>query len=68
MALAMIYPEPEKGGRGQKGVRDGQVSHQRLSLARTVLSQKFSLYYPSKRILLKTTNTIGVVHVVVNWR
>lgn len=37
MALAMIYPDPEKGGRGRKGVRGEQVSHSRLSHARTVL-------------------------------
>jgi hypothetical protein len=37
MAVAWAYREPEKGGRGRKGVRDGQVSHQRLSLARAVL-------------------------------
>lgn len=38
MALAFLHPDPEKGGRGNKGVRDGQVSHGRLSMARTVLA------------------------------
>ena len=41
MAVAMIYPEPEKGGRGKKGAGSGtfsDVSHQRLSDARAVLA------------------------------
>ncbi len=33
MALAMIYPEPEKGGRGNKGSRDGKVSANRFGFA-----------------------------------
>ncbi len=40
MAVAMIYPEPEKGGRGKKGAGSGEfsgLSHQRISEARTVL-------------------------------
>jgi hypothetical protein len=40
MALAMIYPEPEKGGRGkqrQNGTETLQFSKQRLSQARAVL-------------------------------
>lgn len=40
MALAMIYPEPEKGGRGHKKERVDEtstVSAKRLQLARTVL-------------------------------
>jgi len=37
MALAMVFPEPDKGGRGHKASRDGTVSKQRLSLARKLL-------------------------------
>ncbi len=37
MAVAKIYPEPEKGGRGKKRLGDLTVSAERLSLARTVL-------------------------------
>jgi hypothetical protein len=39
MATAMIYPEPEKGGRGKKGnlPDTGGFSRQRLGVARTVL-------------------------------
>ena len=38
MAVAMIYPNPEKGGRGRKGLGDPNVSAERLSRARTVLA------------------------------
>ena len=41
MSVAMVYPEPEKGGRGKKGAGSGtfsDVSHQRLSDARAVLA------------------------------
>jgi hypothetical protein len=37
MALAMVYPEPEKGGRGKNSNLKLGFSSQRLSLARTVL-------------------------------
>ena len=37
MAVAMIYPDPEKGGRGKKRLGDLTVSAERLSTARTVL-------------------------------
>src|SRR4051812_35481063 len=40
MELAMIYPEPEKGGRGHRSERvqeTGTVSRERLRQARTVL-------------------------------
>lgn len=37
MAVAKIYPDPERGGRGNKGYCDNTVSKQRLSHARTVL-------------------------------
>jgi hypothetical protein len=37
MALAKIYPDPEKGGRGKKGLGDLSVSGERLSKARAVL-------------------------------
>jgi hypothetical protein len=37
MAVAKIYPEPEKGGRGRKVFRDETVSKQGISKARTVL-------------------------------
>ena len=36
-AVAMIYPEPEKGGRGKKSSVTEGFSSERLSLARTVL-------------------------------
>ena len=41
MAIAMLSPEPEKGGRGKKGAISGKfsgVAHQRLSDARAVLA------------------------------
>lgn len=39
MAVAMVYPEPEKGGRGKNSfVSKGFISDSRLSLARTVLT------------------------------
>jgi hypothetical protein len=37
MAVAMISPEPEKGGRGKKAVRDEHVSRPTVEKARTVL-------------------------------
>ena len=37
MALAMLYPEPEKGGRGKKAPETGGFSRQRLGDARSVL-------------------------------
>ena len=37
MAVARIYPNPEKGGRGKKAYRDNNVSVQRISHARSVL-------------------------------
>ena len=37
MAVAKIYPEPEKGGRGKKRLGDLTVSAERISTARTVL-------------------------------
>ena len=40
MAIAMLYPEPTKGGRGKKGATCGEfsgVSHQRVADARVVL-------------------------------
>ena len=39
MALAMLYPEPEKGGRGHKGkaTETSGFSQQRLREARAVL-------------------------------
>lgn len=37
MAVAMIRPEPAKGGRGQKSPLNGEFSHQYLSRARAVL-------------------------------
>jgi hypothetical protein len=36
MAVAVAYPEPEKGGRGKKRLGDLNPSAERLSLARTV--------------------------------
>ncbi len=38
MAVAKIYPDPEKGGRGKKRLGDLKVSAERISLARTVLT------------------------------
>ncbi len=41
MAVAMLRPEPEKGGRGKKGAINGEfsgVSHQRVADARAVLA------------------------------
>ncbi len=38
MAVAMIFPKPEKGGRGKKRLGDLTVSAERLSTARTVLA------------------------------
>jgi ParB-like chromosome segregation protein Spo0J len=40
MAVALLYPEPEKGGRGKlrNGSETGQFSKQRLSVARSVLA------------------------------
>lgn len=37
MAVAMIYPEPEKGGRGNKSSVSEEFSGTRVSMARTVL-------------------------------
>ena len=37
MALAMIYPNPEKGGKGHKAFGDRKVSAERISVARSVL-------------------------------
>jgi len=37
MAVAKIYPKPEKGGRGKKRLGDLTVSAERISTARTVL-------------------------------
>ncbi len=40
MAIAMLYPEPTKGGRGKKGTKSGTVSSvaiQRITDARVVL-------------------------------
>jgi hypothetical protein len=44
MALAMLYPDPEKGGRGKKSVatRHG-FSKDRLSDARSVLAHSLAL-------------------------
>jgi hypothetical protein len=39
MATAMIYPEPEKGGRGKKAVKITEFSSGLLAHARTVLAQ-----------------------------
>ena len=41
MAVAMLRPEPEKGGRGKKAADIGEfsgVAHQRVSDARAVLA------------------------------
>ena len=41
MAIAMLRPEPEKGGRGKKGAVSGEFSgvpHQRVSEARDVIA------------------------------
>ncbi len=43
MAVARIYPEPEKGGRGKKLTGTGEfsgISLQRVSEARTVLKHE----------------------------
>ena len=39
MAVAKIYPEPEKGGRGKKALKNSEfgVSRQYIGFARTVL-------------------------------
>ena len=38
MAVAKIYPKPEKGGRGKKGAGSGRFSdHRRIGEAREVL-------------------------------
>ena len=37
MAVAVIYPEPEKGGRGKTIPKPDGISKQRISVARTVL-------------------------------
>ena len=37
MAVAKIYPDTEKGGRGKKRLGDLTVSAERLSTARTTL-------------------------------
>jgi hypothetical protein len=38
MAAAMIYPKPEKGGRGKNSKINLEFSGQYLSMARTVLA------------------------------
>ncbi len=46
MAVAMLRPEPEKGGRGKKGAINGEfsgVSHQRVADARVVLAHSSEL-------------------------
>jgi hypothetical protein len=46
MATAMIYPEPEKGGRGKKVANSTETvgfSGQRLSYARTVLAHSLPI-------------------------
>ncbi|MCO5129388.1 MAG: ParB/RepB/Spo0J family partition protein [Xanthobacteraceae bacterium] len=43
MATAMIYPEPERGGRGKKATETIGFSSQRLSYARTVLADSRSV-------------------------
>lgn len=43
MRLALLYPEPEKGGRGNKGkaLETSGFSRQRLGQARSVLAFRF---------------------------
>jgi hypothetical protein len=53
MAVALVYPEPEKGGRGKRseainGPVSGQFSKQRLNEARTVLHHSRS---PAESVL-----------------
>ena len=46
MAVAMLRPEPEKGGRGKKGATNGGfsgVAHQRVADARAVLNYSTEL-------------------------
>ena len=44
MAVAMIYPEPEKGGRGKKGLQVATVlDKSRLSQARTIVKASTDL-------------------------
>ncbi len=38
MAVAMLYPEPEKGGRGKKSKLSFEFTPQYLNKARTVLN------------------------------
>jgi hypothetical protein len=38
MAVAIAYPEPDKGGRGKKALESSGFSQQRLSQARQVLN------------------------------
>jgi hypothetical protein len=38
MRFAIIYPDPGKGGRGNKAARDGHVSRQMVDKARAVLA------------------------------
>ena len=54
MALAMVYPDPEKGGRGQNSNLKLQFSRQRLSLARTVLHYSKKLAEAGTAQLLET--------------
>jgi hypothetical protein len=57
----MIYPEPEKGGRGQKLFRPETVSHSRVSLARTVLRHDLGKEFAGLRISceLVATSLVG---------
>ncbi len=54
MAMAIIHPEPEKGGRGKKSsVTEGFISSERLSLARTLIAHAADL---ADNVLAGTTS------------
>ena len=48
MAVAMIYPDPEKGGRGKKAPTSGEVPSQRIADARAVLAYSLELAEAAK--------------------
>ena len=49
MAVAMIYPEPEKGGRGKNSLATSGFSQQLLSQARAVLAYSLRVRGSSPR-------------------
>jgi hypothetical protein len=52
MALALVYPDPEKGGRGQKSSVTEGLTAERLSVARTVLRYSVDCRRPVEAVSL----------------